>query len=122
MTGSQRLLADGQRAPVERLGLRVAVELVVEVGERIERRDDAGVIAAAGLFAGGERAFRERNSIGVPAVLLEAGDVALELIEGGGLGSRRPQACDRESNGHHQACHPSRHPALVKPAMRNPGT
>ena len=68
VVGAQRLLADGERALVERLGLGVAALGAVERGQVVERGADIGVVGAQRLLADGERALVERLGLGVAAL------------------------------------------------------
>ena len=69
MLGAERLLADGERAPAERVGLRVATALAREGGERLERGRHFGMLGAERLLGDRERAAGERLGPG-PAALL----------------------------------------------------
>ena len=75
MVGAQRLLADGERALVERLGLGVAALGAIELGQVVERGADIGVVGAQRLLADGERALVERLGLGVAALVDRAGQV-----------------------------------------------
>ena len=59
MVGTEGLLADGDGAPVEGLGLGVAAGVLVELGEVVERSGEVGVIGAEGLLADGDGALVE---------------------------------------------------------------
>jgi hypothetical protein len=60
MVGTERLLVDGQRAFVERLGVGVATLLSVELSQVVEARRDLGMIGTERLLVDGQRAFVER--------------------------------------------------------------
>ena len=51
MLGAERLLADRQRALVERLGLRVGAGGLVQRGEIVERGGGVGMLGAERLLA-----------------------------------------------------------------------
>ena len=67
MLGAEHLLADGERALVERLGLRVGAGGAVELGEMVERAGSVGMLGAERLLSDGERALVERLSLRVGA-------------------------------------------------------
>ena len=67
MLGAEGLLADGERALVERLGLGVAAGVPVEQAQVVERVGDVGMLGAEGLLVDGERALVQRLGLGVAA-------------------------------------------------------
>ena len=67
MLGAERLLADGERALVERLGLRVGAGGLIQHGEIVERAGGVGMLGAERLLADGERALVERLGLRVGA-------------------------------------------------------
>ena len=93
MLGTERLLADGERALEERLGLGVGAGGLVEHGEIVERGRDVGMLGAERLLADGERALVERLGLGVGAGgLVERG----EIVERGAMsGCSGPSAFSR---------------------------
>src|ERR1043166_5966012 len=77
MAGPERLLADRQRAPQERLLVGVAGLGVIERSEVVEARGDIGMVEAERLLGDREVALQERLSIGVAALdAIEQGEVA----------------------------------------------
>ena len=69
MVGAQRLLADGERSLVERLGFGVAALGREEYGQVVEHHAHVGVIGAQRLLADAEGAPVERLRVGVAALL-----------------------------------------------------
>jgi len=66
--GAQRLLADGEAALIQRLGLGVAALGTVQPGQVVERGTDGGVVGAQRLLADGEAALIQRLGLGVAAL------------------------------------------------------
>ena len=56
MLGAEGLLADGERALEQRLGLGVAAGVSVEQAQVVERGGEVGMLGAEGPLADGERA------------------------------------------------------------------
>jgi hypothetical protein len=50
MVRSQHLFADRERAPDRRLGLRIAVEVAVELAEIVQERRDRRMLGTTGLL------------------------------------------------------------------------
>src|SRR5437773_426700 len=63
-------LADGEGAPVERLGLAELALLAAEFGQVVEALRQLGVVRPEGLLVDGERAPVERLGVRVPALRL----------------------------------------------------
>src|SRR5207247_11379909 len=74
------LLVDGERAPVERLGVRVPALRLIEERRLVEARDEPRVFRAERLLPDGERLLEER--LGQPELALPAVELG-EGIEGG---------------------------------------
>ena len=68
MLGTERLLPDGERALIERLGLRVLALGMVEQRQVVEARGHIGMLGAEGLLPDGERALIERLGLRVLAL------------------------------------------------------
>jgi hypothetical protein len=67
MLGAERLLIYGERALVERFGLRVGADGMVQLGEIVERDGGVGMLGAERLLTDGERALVERLGLRVGA-------------------------------------------------------
>ena len=68
MLRAERLLADGEGAFVQRLGLGVAALRPVERREVVETGGDIRVLRAERLLADGEGAFVQRLGLGIAAL------------------------------------------------------
>ena len=87
--GPQRLLADGEAALEERLGLGVAALVLVQPGQVVERGAHVGVVGPQRLLADGEAALVERLGLGVAALgPVQPGQVVERLCH---VGVVRPQ-------------------------------
>ena len=67
---TERLLADGEGAFVQRLGLGIAALRPVEHREVVETGADIRVLRAERLLADGEGAFVQRLGLGIAALRL----------------------------------------------------
>ena len=72
MLGAQRLLPDGERPLVERLGLRIGARGSVEHGEIVEARGRVGMLGAQRLLPDGERPLIERLGLRIGALARRA--------------------------------------------------
>ena len=70
MVRAERLLADRQRALVERLGLGVAALVVVQRRQVVQRCGVVGMVRAQRLLADRQRALVERLGLGVAALVV----------------------------------------------------
>ena len=68
MLRAERLLADGEGAFVQRLGLGIAALRLVEHREVVETGADIRVLRAERLLADGEGAFEQRLGLGIAAL------------------------------------------------------
>ena len=73
MIRPKRTLADRERAAIQRLGIGIALLVLVEAGKIVERTRDVGMIRSQRLFADRERALDRRFGIGVAA------EIAIDL-------------------------------------------
>jgi hypothetical protein len=65
VVGAKRLLADGHRALVQRIGLCIAPLITVDLGEFVECLGNAKVLGSKHLFVNLERLFVQRRGLGV---------------------------------------------------------
>ena len=75
MIGTERTFADRQRTAIERLRVGVALLMLVETGEIVQRARDVGMVRSQHLFADRERAPDRRLGLRI------AVEVAVELAE-----------------------------------------
>ena len=102
--GAEGLLADGEGALVERLGLGVAAVCLVEHGQVVERVGDVGVLGAEGLLAGWRgragRAARPRpkpRELVVESYLIQDHSAASRPAPSRSAASAAASACGRST-------------------------
>ena len=80
MVGAERLLADGQGALEERLGLGVVALRTVQLRQVVEAGGGVGMVGAERLLADGQGALVERLGLGVLAHRLYSTARLLRLV------------------------------------------
>ncbi len=65
--GARGLLLDGDGAPVQRLGIVVAAEALVDAGEVVQADGDVAVVSPERILADHQRALVERLRLGIAA-------------------------------------------------------
>ena len=87
MVGTERLLADRQRALVERLGLGVAALVLVQLRQIVQAVATSGMVGTERLLVDRQRALVERLGLGVAAlVAVEHSQIVQRLRDIGMVG------------------------------------
>ncbi|MGY4346568.1 hypothetical protein ACVWXM_003035 [Bradyrhizobium sp. GM7.3] len=81
MIGPECIFADDQRATIERLGVTVALLVLVEAGEIVQRAGDVGMIRSQHLIPDRERALDRRFRV---RIAIEIAIDLAEIVQDGG--------------------------------------
>src|SRR4029077_1659039 len=79
---TQSPFADDERAPVNRLGIAVATQPVVENSELFEQWRHAEMIGSGLQFGERDGAPGDRDRLGIPARFMEFTDFGVESLDG----------------------------------------